>query len=52
MCIDLYEMMAADALAFPAINVNDSGHQVEVRQPVCGCHRHSLTDGILRARLT
>merc|ERR1712168_289420 len=43
----LYEMMAAETLLFPAINVNDSVTKSKFDN-VYGC-RHSLPDGIMRA---
>ena len=39
-------MRTEGKLLFPAINVNDSGHQVEVRQPLW--LPRSLVDGIRR----
>jgi len=43
----LYQMMEANTLLFPAINVNDSVTKSKFDN-LYGC-RHSLTDGILRA---
>jgi adenosylhomocysteinase len=43
----LYQMMEAQTLLFPAINVNDSVTKSKFDN-LYGC-RHSLTDGILRA---